>query len=440
MRTAKLIMAVCFALLFSGASGAATIDNIRVWPAPDHTRVVFDVSDRVEHKIFVLDNPSRLVIDIKQASSRTDLKILAKKLPPDLVKRVRHASRNQTDLRVVLDLNGKIKPRSFVLEPNQTYGNRLVVDLYPRQTKPQSKPQVAKKMDKKRPVVIAIDAGHGGEDPGALGPGGVREKDVVLALAKELSRLFTQAEGFKPVLIRSGDYYVGLRKRTARARQHNADFMVSLHADAFTSPKAHGASVYALSKRGASSETARWLAETENRADLIGGEGGVSLDDKDNVLAGVLLDLSMTASMRNSVGVANEVLGEMGKVTRLHKKRVEQAGFVVLKSPDVPSILVETGFISNPGEARRLNSRAHQKKLAKAIYTGINRYFNDNPPPGTYLAWRNANRLREYVIARGDTLSDIAARNKVSMTQLKRANQLKSDRIRIGQVLVIPAS
>jgi len=426
-------------LLYATLGLAATIDNVRVWPAPDHTRLVFDVSERVQHKIFVLDNPSRLVIDIKQTKNKTNLKALAKKLPANLVQRVRHAPRNGSDLRVVLDLHGKIKPRSFVLAPNETYGDRLVVDLYPKVAKP-AKPTVAKKLPKKRDIVIAIDAGHGGEDPGAIGPKGVREKDVVLSLAKELNNLFAGEKGFKPVMIRGGDYYVGLRKRTKHARTKSADFMVSIHADAFSSPKAHGASVYALSDRGASSETARWLAKSENRADLIGGEGGVSLDDKDNVLAGVLLDLSMTATMRSSVGVAKEVLGEMGKVTRLHKKKVEQAGFVVLKSPDVPSILVETGFISNPAEARRLKTKSHQRKLAKAMFKGIQRYFNQNPPPGTYLAWRNHQRQREYVIARGDTLSAIAYRNGVSTRDLKRANRLKTDRLKIGQILVIPTS
>lgn len=435
------IVGLCGLLLLVQQGGAATkINGVRVWPAPDHTRIVFDVSQRVEHKIFNLQNPGRLVIDISDVAANPQLDTL--KLPASLVKRVRHATRNGNDLRVVLDLNQKIKPRSFVLPANQQYGNRLVVDLYPAKQKGQE-PAVAKTTaDGMRDVVVVIDAGHGGEDPGALGPYGIREKTVVLAIARELEALFARQKGFKPKMVRTGDYYVGLRSRTERARKMNADILVSIHADAFKSPKAKGASVYTLSSRGATSEAARWLAESENNADLAGGVGRVSLDNKDSMLAGVLLDLSQTASMRASVSTGGQVLSELGRVTKLHKRQVEKAGFVVLKSPDIPSILVETGFISNPTEAKNLNSKGHQRKLAKAIFNGINNYFVHSPPPGTYLAWQRQqrNQVKEYRIARGDTLSGIAAKNNISMAQLKKYNQLKSDKIRIGQVLRVPAS
>lgn len=437
MRLATLVLSL---LLFSAPAAAATsISGVRIWPAPDHTRIVFDASGRLEHKIFTLDNPRRLVIDISDAYAATNLKAL--KLPPELVKRVRHAPRNGGDLRVVFDLNTKIKPRSFVLPPNQQYGDRLVIDLYP-EGQQVSTPSVTKQIDQQRNVVIAIDAGHGGDDPGAIGAHGIREKVVVLAIARELETLFKNKKGFKPVMIRKGDYYVGLRKRTQTARRHKADMMVSIHADAFKSPQANGASVYALSKGGATSEAARFLADSENKADLIGGVGGVSLEDKDDLLAGVLVDLSMNASMRSSVAVGTQVVNELGKVTRLHKKKLEQAGFVVLKSPDVPSILVETGFISNPKEARKLNNKKHQRALARAIYLGVESFFTENPPPGTYLA-ANLERqqgVREYRIARGDTLSEIATRNRVSTNRLKKVNGLKSDRIKVGQVIQIPSS
>jgi len=428
-------------LLAQQGFAAVKIDGVRVWPAPDHTRIVFDVSKRVEHRIFSLENPGRLVIDISDVAANPQLDSL--KLPSKLVKRVRHATREGNDLRVVLDLSQKIKPRSFVLPANQQYGDRLVIDLYPANLKPAKSTQVAKTTaNDRRDVVVVIDAGHGGEDPGALGPFGIREKTVVLAIAKELETLFARQKGFKPKMVRSGDYYVGLRSRTERARKMSADILVSIHADAFKSPKAKGASVYTLSPRGASSEAARWLAESENGADLVGGVGGVSLDNKDSMLAGVLLDLSQTASMRASVTTGGQVLSELGRVTKLHKRQVEKAGFVVLKSPDIPSILVETGFISNPTEAKNLNSKNHQRKLARAIFNGVNKYFSNTPPPGTYLAWQRQQRdqIKEYRIASGDTLSGIAVRNNVTMAQLKKLNQMTTSKIRIGQIIRVPAS
>ncbi len=433
------VLVISLLLIVQPVAAATSISGVRIWPAPDHTRIVFDVSNPVEHKLFVMSDPQRLVIDIENATAKIDLKSL--QLPPQLVKGVRYAARNSTDLRVVLDLKGRIKPRSFVLPPNQQYGNRLVVDLYPVAQKTQP-PVVTKTLSDKRNVIIAIDAGHGGDDPGAIGAHGIREKAVVLAIARDLENLFGSHKGYRPVMIRKSDYYVGLRSRTKLARDSKADMMISVHADAFKSPQAKGASVYTLSKRGATSEAARWLAESENSSDLIGGVGGVSLDDKDDVLAGVLLDLSMTASMRASVAAGSQVVAELGKVTRLHKKQLEQAGFVVLKSPDIPSILVETGFISNPQEAKRLNSRTHQRAIAKAIYRGVQSFFSESPPPGTYLAWQQEQKMnaREYRIARGDTLSEIAIRNRVSTGRIKSLNGLKSDEIRVGQVIQIPSS
>lgn len=445
-KTGSYFVVILSALLLCASSitYAASVTNARVWPAPDHTRLVFEITSSIEHKLFSMSSPDRIVVDMSNVKLVTDLSELS--LAGSPIKRIRSAARNGDDLRVVLDVSRKVSPKSFLLKPNQQYGNRLVIDLYERQSK-SSAPRTVKSVDnqrQKRDIVVVIDAGHGGEDPGALGPGRVREKDVVLAISKELKALVNAKRGMKAQMTRNGDYYVGLRQRTGLARKHNADLFVSIHADAFNKPQASGASVYALSKRGATSEAARWLAKKENSADLIGGVGGVSLDDKDDVLAGVLLDLSMTASLNASLGVGSHVLKAMGGMTRLHKKRVEQAGFVVLKSPDIPSILVETGFISNPAEASRLKTRKYQKKLANAIYRGMDTHFRASPPPGTLLSYEQYNRTasmpRKYKIRRGDTLSGIAKRNQVTVSQLRKENSLRSDQVKVGQVIRIPAS
>jgi N-acetylmuramoyl-L-alanine amidase len=285
---------------------------------------------------------------------------------------------------------------------------------------------------KLRDLVIAIDAGHGGEDPGARGKKGTREKDVVLSIARRLAALVDKEPGMRAVLVRRGDYYIGLRKRMEIARKNRADLFISIHADAFKDRRVQGASVYAVSRRGASSEMARWLAARENAADLV---GGVSLDDKDDLLAEVLLDLAQTATLEASNEVAGNVLTEMKRIGRVHKRSVQHAGFVVLKSPDIPSLLVETAFISNPSEENRLRSGKHQQKVAAAILGGVRRYFADNPPPGSLVA---KNSPRRHVIRRGDTLSQLAQRYGVSMASLRRHNRLRDDNLLVGAVLTIP--
>ena len=425
--------------MFCEASLAATVDGVRLWRAPDHTRLVFDLSGPVSHKIFPLDNPPRLVMDIAHSSINTSTNGLDLSTTP--VTALRTGVKDKTDLRIVLDLKTAVRPRSFALSKNQQYGDRLVVDLYDIGQETVKTVKDAAGESGNRDIIIAIDAGHGGEDPGALGPKGIREKQVVLAISKELQKLLDSTPGFRARLVRTGDYYIPLRKRTEIARNHRADMFISIHADAFTKSSANGASVFALSRRGATSETARYLASRENQADLIGGAGSVSLDDKDHMLASVLLDLSMTATLSSSLEVGAEVLRSIGGVARLHKKHVEQAGFVVLKSPDIPSILVETGFISNPKEARQLSDRSYQQKMARAIFNGVNRYFEKVPPAGTLLAARKTTGGGGvHVIARGDTLSDIAVRYNVSVEDLLRHNGLNSTRIRVGQRLKIPAS
>jgi N-acetylmuramoyl-L-alanine amidase len=414
---------------------AADIESVRLWRAPDKTRLVLDLGSTVEHNIFPLQNPNRLVVDLSDSRIKTTFEGLELRNTP--IAGIRAAVRNKTDVRVVLDLSGTVSPKSFTLPANEQYSNRLVIDLFDnKRVISRTLDEVVKKKDRR--IIVAIDAGHGGEDPGALGPRRVREKVVVLQLAKKIKKLFDGNPNFQGELVRSGDYYLAHRKRTQIARDKQADFFISIHADAFTDPSAHGASVYALSTTGATSEQARYLADKENRADLIGGASSLSLDGRDEVLAGVLLDLSMNATLRRSLDAGSYVLKNMGTVARLHKKKVEQAGFLVLKSPDIPSLLLETGFISNPNEAQKLSTSGYQNKMAQAIFEGIEQYFLDNPPPGTLLA-KNGNRVdRIYVVAPGDTLSEIAVRFNVSMKKIKRYNKMSSNKIRVGKKIKIP--
>lgn len=433
-------LAVLLVLSFSGYGWSASVKQVRVWPAPDHTRLVFDLSGKVSHKLFSLANPDRIVIDIDNSQMKAALsKIDLGKTP---IKSIRSGKRGSKGLRIVLDLQQKTQPRSFHLAPNNQYGHRLVVDLVKANSAPaKSVKLVQSQFPGKRDIVIAIDAGHGGDDPGAIGPGRVKEKVVVLAIAKELARLFKAEPGFKPVLIRDGDYYVGLRDRTRKARKAGADMFVSIHADAFKNSKARGASVWTLSSRGASSEMGRWLAGRENSTDLIGGVGTLSKDNSNDLLEGVLLDMSMSSSISHSREVGGYVQKQMTGVAHMHKKSVQNAGFMVLKSPDIPSILVETGFISNHKEARLLQNRSHQQKLARSIFKGIKTHFTLKPPPATYLASKQQAKSRtSYRVARGDTLSVIASRNRIPVKRLREANGLSSDVIRVGQVLHIPAS
>jgi N-acetylmuramoyl-L-alanine amidase len=398
---------------------------------------VLDLSTAAEHNLFALQNPNRLVIDLSDSQLKTQFDKLDLANTP--ISGIRVAVRNKTDVRVVLDLKTTVSPKSFSLKANEQYSDRLVIDLFDKKrVVSRSVEEVVKK--KNRKIIIAIDAGHGGEDPGALGPRKVREKVVVFQIAKRIEKLFDSNPNFQGEQVRSGDYYLAHRKRSQLAREKQADFFISIHADAFTDPQAHGASVYALSTKGATSEAARYLASKENRADLIGGASNLSLDNKDDVLAGVLLDLSMTATLSSSLEAGKYVLKNMGSVARLHKKQVEQAGFLVLKSPDLPSLLIETGFISNPKEARQLSSAKYQQRMADAIYDGLVQFYSENPPVGTLLA-KNGNAVaRSYIIARGDTLSEIAVRHNTSVRKILRYNKMSSSTIRVGQRILIPSS
>ncbi|HDK37390.1 MAG TPA: AMIN domain-containing protein [Thiolapillus brandeum] len=444
-RAKKTNFVLCLFLLILPAVvlASADIHGVRMWNAPDHTRLVFDVSKQVQHRLFSLKNPHRLVIDFEQSVLKVQLK--ADQFKSRHISSLRYAPQPDGKLRVVFDLKQPVRPRSFMLRPSGQYGHRLVIDLYDRNVSAKMVQKVKRSSDLQgaRDVVIAIDAGHGGEDSGARGKAlKIKEKIVTLAIARKLKKLIDAEPGMRAVLTRKGDYYVGLRKRMKIARREHADFFVSIHADAFRNTKARGASVFVLSNRGASSEAARWLAAKENAADLV---GGVSLDDKDDVLASVLLDLAQTGTLTASMRAARAVHKEMGRIGKLHGKKVQNAGFMVLKSPDIPSMLVETGFISNPSEERKLADSSYQQKVAKAVFKGIKEYFLNEPPLGTLLAMEKQKNDQKklaarYVIRRGDTLSAIAQRHQVSIAALRNENRITSDRIHVGQVLRIPST
>ena len=406
-----------------------SVRNLRMWQAPDHTRLVFDLSAPVQHRLFTLTDPHRIVIDLPNA------KLHGKPAELDysgrFLRQVRTGAPEAGVLRIVLDMHRKVSPRTFVLAPNQLYGHRLVIDLY-ESTGTVAAPVIKEpQKSRQRQLVVAIDPGHGGEDPGAIGKRRTREKQITLAVARALKGFIDQDPGMRAVLVRNGDYYVSLRGRTGIARRHQADIFISIHADAFPQRSVRGSSVYALSQRGASSEEARWLANKENAADLV---GGVSLKDKDDLLAKVLWDLSMTQTISDSLQLGTDVLRELGKIGYLRKKRVEQAGFAVLKSPDIPSVLIETAFISNPAEERLLREPKHRRNIARAVYRGIRRYAQRLPE------FRLPGAPQEYVVKAGDSLSVIAARHKVSVSKLKAANNLRGNGLKIGQKLRIPGS
>ena len=403
---------------------ATDIETVRVWAAPDRTRVVFDLSRPPAYRLFTMKNPDRVVIDFHGTSVPEGLHLPSAEGAP--IDGLRYARRGDKDL------GRRLSVRNSLLPPRQHYGHRLVLDLFETDASDRAPEGPAKVRPPVgvRDIVVAVDAGHGGEDVGAIGPSGVYEKDIVMAVSRELVDLINDHEGIRAVLVREGDYYVGLRQRMAKARDLKADLFISIHADAFRDHRVRGSSVYVLSQRGASSEAAHWLAENENASDLI---GGVTLDDKDDVLKSVLLDLSQTASLDASIDAADAVLGGLKKLGKVHKREVQHAGFMVLKSPDIPSLLVETAFISNPAEERRLRSNHFRRRLARAMFGGIRAYFEENAPPGTLIA-----EQRRHRVVPGDSLSVIANHYDVSMESIKLANNLAGDGVKSGDVLKIP--
>lgn len=411
---------------WTGLAVAAQVSDVRLWSGPEGTRLVLDLSAPVRYQVFTIENPDRVVIDL--ASSELALQ---KNLPAGqgVVRKVRSGPQSDGSLRIVLDLVTLRPVKSFVVAPDATAGHRLVIELpptgvrvaapvtpaqpaatpgpavpkvasttvavpagtqgpvqsssSPQKASPDVAPIKTVSASAGRDIIVAVDAGHGGQDPGAIGRGGTREKDVTLAIARRLAKAIDAEEGMRAVLIRDGDYFITLGGRTRKARKLGADMFISIHADSVGNRAVTGSSVYVLSMRGASDEASRWLAERENAADLM---GGVSLDDKNDVLASVLLDVTQKESVSNSVDAADSVLASLRRVGTVHGSRVRHAGFVVLKSPDIPSMLVETAFISNASDERRLRDPVHQQRVAEAIRSGVRDFFYDKPPPGTKLA------------------------------------------------------
>lgn len=420
-------------------AAASTVDGFRVWREDGNTRLVLDLSGPVTYKLFELDNPQRVVIDVYH-SQRGKTAVLPN-LSKTPIRSIRTANRDGDNLRVVLDMAAKVRPRSFSLGKHGAKPDRLVIDLIDEaKSTVKTAASVKQPAAARKDIIVVVDAGHGGEDPGAIGPNKLYEKHVVLAISKELAAMINAEPGFKAILSRKGDYYVPLHTRRDFAREQRADLFVSIHADAFHKAQANGASVFALSLSGATSETARFLAASENQVDLIGGVRDVDLEGKSDDVRTALVDLVMKATLQSSLDVGDQVLKNMGRVARLHKKDVEQAGFLVLKSPDVPSILVETGFISNPGEAKRLSTKSYRRKMARQIFNGIRQYFYQAPPVDSYVAWRKKGGILEYTISSGDTLSGIALKHKSSVAAIRAHNNLKNDKIRVGQRIMIPTS
>ncbi len=434
------LLTLCVAGLFTLASGAQTnqLKGVRAWPSPDNTRVVLDLSSKPNYEIHYLKHPDRVVVDLKSTVSKIDLKKIANDGP--LVNNLRESASGQKGTyRLVVDLNKASQAKIFTLPPAKPYGHRLVLDLPHNQlvSKPTLKPKKQfPSVSVGRDILIAIDAGHGGDDPGALGKY-TYEKKVTLEIAKRLQKRINQQKGMSAFLVRTGDYFVNLNKRSAIARKGKADFLVSIHADGFTSSRPHGASVWVLSNRRATTELGRWMEKHEAHSELLGGAGDL-IQDSSSVpfLTEMFLDMSMGNAMDVGYHVGDLVVKELKQVTKLHKKKPVHASLAVLKSPDIPSILVEAGFITNRAEEKLLNKSAHQNKIANAVFQGIYKHFTQAPPQDTLFAQKK--RAIKHTVRSGESLSVLAARYSVTSKNLKAYNNLKSNSLRIGQVIKIP--
>ena len=423
-----------FLLSFTAMSASNQVKDLRISNTADSVRVVLDLSSNIDYKISTIASPFRVIIDLKNATLNTQI------AQPDTIKTniesIRSAVQKNKDLRIVLDLKTKMSVSSFILGPQGDKNHRLVLDL--KNAAKTSAKSVSEINKGKRDVIIAIDAGHGGVDGGAAGKF-LKEKNVVLAIAKQIKIVVDAAPGYSAFLVRNGDYFIALEERSKIARDKQADLFMSIHADAFTTPKPSGASVYSLSLRGATGAMAKFIAESENSAD---SRGGLDLANKSDMLVQVLGELTLDATMDAGVDVGEFVIGSLKTDTKMHSSNIQKANFAVLRSADVPSILIETGFISNHAEEKKLGSPAYRKKLAKSIFKGVDRYFKANPIPGTYIAWaiENENKMVAYKVKSGDSLSAIAYKFRINISQIKSINNLKNDAIRIGQTLQLPAA
>ncbi|MGX1926053.1 LysM peptidoglycan-binding domain-containing protein [Vibrio sp. NH-7] len=457
MLISKLLRAAFFPFLialtlFSANVFANALEGVRVWPSPDETRVVIDLKSEAEYSYFTLSSPERLVVDLKQTTLGTKLPINVPDSP--VLKKIRKSSPPaKGTYRLVFELKKKTTPQIFKLAPTPggQYGHRLVIDIphgasdtTPKASDTSSKPNAvsrdASQLAGSADIVVAIDAGHGGEDPGSIGPTRKYEKHATLAISKKIADQINAVPGMKAVLTRRSDYYVNLNKRSEIARKNKAHLLVSIHADAFHSPKPRGGSVFVLNTRRANSEIARWVENHEEQSQLLGGAGEVlAKNNSDRNVSQTLLDLQFSHSQKEGYKVATKILREMSRAgVHLHKKEPVNASLAVLKSPDIPSVLVETGFISNPTEEKLLFQRSHQDKLARSLSKAIVQYFEANPPEGTLFA--NRGKAIKHKVSRGESLSLIAKKYGSSTKAIMQANKLKSSNIAIGQILTIPGS
>ncbi|CAH6904356.1 N-acetylmuramoyl-L-alanine amidase [Vibrio chagasii] len=444
-------MAAVFSLLFSSLVSANSLKGLRVWPSPEETRVVIDLKSEVDFSYFTLSSPSRLVVDLKNTELATKLPVVVKDSP--VLSKVRKSSPPQKGTyRLVFELKKSSKAELFKLSPTPggQYGHRLVIDLphgavskSKSATKP-SKPTVSKDINqvkRQKDILIVIDPGHGGEDPGSIGPSRKYEKDATLSISKKLAAQLNAVPGIKTRMTRNADYFVNLNRRVAIARENEAHLLISIHADAFTTPQPRGGSVFVLNTRRANTEISRWIENKEKQSELLGGSGAAftsNIDDKN--VNQTLLDLQFSHSQKEGYKLATAILSEMGKVAKLHNSKPINTSLAVLRSPQIPSVLVETGFISNPTEEKLLFQRSHQDKLARAVTKAVVKYLKANPPEGIILsnATSSTGSVSQHKVSRGESLSVIASKYGTSTQALMKYNNLKSSSLAIGQVLKIP--
>ena len=454
----RSIISVLMLCLMTQVVSAAqnTINSVRVSPEATKTRIVFDVNSAPDFTYFTLKKPLRVVIDLKNTANT--FKLSSVKNNGSLVSKLRYSTpKRATSARIVVELNRDAEPSLFAVEPNQSYGHRLVLDLadsapesisesdaaYSSSANSSSEQRVIideSSSTRDRDIIVAIDAGHGGQDPGSIGPAGSFEKHITLSIAKRLQAMVDEEDGMRAIMTRSGDYYLSPNKRPEIARQKKADLLISIHADAFTQPEPRGGSVWVLSMRRADTELGRWMERTERHSELLGGAAEVISDkSSERYLAETILGLSMDHSMATSHDLGNKVIEELKAVTSLHKRKPQAASLAVLTSPDIPSILVEVGFISNPLEEKNLNWSAYRERLAKAMFNAAKRYFRQVPPDGTLWAAEKA-KNRTHRVRSGESLSLLAQRYNVRVSSIKAANNLRNDVVHIGQVLTIPST
>ncbi|WP_210442678.1 N-acetylmuramoyl-L-alanine amidase [Vibrio crassostreae] len=449
--SAVAIMAAVFSILFSSLVSANSLKSLRVWPSPEETRVVIDLKSEADFSYFTLSSPSRLVVDLKNTNLATKLPVVVKDSP--VLSKIRKSSPpDKNTYRLVFELKKSSKAELFKLSPTPggQYGHRLVIDLphgaASKATSKPSKPTVSKNINqvkRQKDILIVIDPGHGGEDPGSIGPSRKYEKNATLSISKKLAAQLNAIPGIKTRMTRNADYFVNLNRRVAIARENEAHLFISIHADAFTTPQPRGGSVFVLNTRRANTEISRWIENKEKQSELLGGSGAAftgNIDDKN--VNQTLLDLQFSHSQKEGYKLATAILSEMGKVAKLHNSKPINTSLAVLRSPQIPSVLVETGFISNPTEEKLLFQRSHQDKLARSVTKAVVKYLKANPPEGIILsnATSSTGSVSQHKVSRGESLSVIASKYGTSTQTLMKFNNLKSSSLAIGQILKIPGS